>query len=85
MYYHTIEFACCFGALYLSRMHSHRNIPFDHMARFNQLTKKLVSSLAACLARELTTEGGIASLHEASTGNLAFQIEPPMGRRMYCV
>ena len=42
MYYHTVQFACCFGALYLSRMHSHHNIPSDHMARFNQLAKKLV-------------------------------------------
>ena len=80
MYYHTVEFACCFGALYLLRMHSQyckppTSHPSDHMVRFNQLAKKVLLPL---VSRELTTEGaenGIASLHEASIGNLAFRIE----------
>ena len=68
--------------IYLSRMNltldiANSIIPSDHMARFNQLAKKLVSSLPL-VSRELTTKGaknGIPSLIEASTSTLTFRIE----------
>ena len=61
-------FACCLGALCK---------PSDHMTRFNQLAKKLVSSLATCLARAHNRSRLEQNrlLCVAPTGNLAFQIE----------